>query len=169
MIHFRSGSVDDINHILKLFDENIEWLVERGREAQWGSEPWSGDEKKIGFVRDLLSNGNLTIAEMDGEVVGASLLSENPMSYVPPVDEPERYLTLLIASPKHRGERIGQRLIVLARERTRHDGVELLRVDCWCGGDGKLVDYYTRQGFVPTEQIEVRPGTSVQVFEWRDD
>lgn len=169
MVMLRSGSAEDIGHILTLFDANIAWLVERGREAQWGSEPWSEDEKKVEFVRDLLASGVITIAEIDGEVVGASLLTDHPMHYVPPVEESERYLKLLIASPTHRGHKIGSQLIDHARTQTQREGIGLMRVDCWSGGDRRLVEYYTQQDFTPTEEIEVRPGTSVQVFEWRAD
>lgn len=167
MIQFREGSQSDTDAILTLFDANIAWLVERGREAQWGSEPWSGDEKKVVFVQDLLSFGVITMAEIDAEVVGASLLTDHPMPYVPAIEEPERYLKLLITSPEHRGMKIGHRLIGLARERTIEEGINLMRVDCWSGGDRRLVDYYVGQGFTPTDEIEVRPETSVQVFEWR--
>ena len=114
MIHFRQGSEADIHAILALFDANIAWLAERGLGAQWGSEPWSGDEKKVEFVRDLLSSGD--------EVVGASLLTDHPMPYVPPAGEPERYLKLLIASPQHRGMKIGHQLIQRAREETLNEG-----------------------------------------------
>lgn len=169
MIQFREGSQSDTDTILTLFDANIAWLVERGREAQWGSEPWSGDVKKVEFVRDLLSSGTITIAESGDEVVGASLLTDHPMPYVPPAGEPERYLKLLIASPQHRGMKIGHQLIQRAREQTLNEGVHLMRVDCWSGGDRRLVQHYISQGFTPTEEIEVRPGTSVQVFEWRPD
>jgi predicted N-acetyltransferase YhbS len=85
------------------------------------------------------------------------------MPYVPAKDEPERYLKLLIASPAHRGEQIGHRLIERARDLVLAAGIGLLRVDCWSGGDRRLVAYYTSEGFTPTEEIEVRPGTSVQV------
>jgi GNAT superfamily N-acetyltransferase len=91
------------------------------------------------------------------------------MPYVPAADEEERYLKLLIASPAHRGEKIGRQLIALARELTVAAGVGLLRVDCWSGGDRRLVRYYVDEGFVPVQEIEVRPGTSVQVFEWRPE
>ncbi|HYH12689.1 MAG TPA: GNAT family N-acetyltransferase, partial [Thermomicrobiales bacterium] len=121
----------------------------------------------VAFVRDLLSSGVVTIADRDGEVVGASVVTDHPMPYVPAIDEPERYLKLLIASPAHRGEGIGHRLIETARESTVAAGVGLLRVDCWAGGDRRLVAYYISEGFTPTQEIEVRPGTSVQVFEWR--
>lgn len=167
MVQFRAGSVDDTDAVLALFDANVAWLTERGRSAQWGSEPWSDDPKKTGFVRDLLASGEVTIAEADGEIVGASVVTDHPMPYVPAIDEPERYLKLLIASPRHRGEKIGRHLIERARERTVADGINLLRVDCWSGGDRRLVSYYIGEGFTPAQEIEVRPGTSVQVFEWR--
>jgi GNAT superfamily N-acetyltransferase len=107
------------------------------------------------------------MAEMDGDVVGASVVADHPMPYVPAIDEAERYLKLLIASPAHWGQKIGHRLIELARETTIADGIGLLRVDCWSGGDRRLVAYYESEGFTPVQEIEVRPGTSVQVFEWR--
>ena len=116
---------------------------------------------------DLLSHGVVTIAEMEGEVVGVSVVTDYPLPYVPAAEEPERYLTLLMSSPKLRGQQIGHRLIALAREHTVSEGVDLLRLDCVAGGDRRLVSYYTSEGFTPTQEIEVRPGASVQLFEWR--
>ncbi|MBX3071847.1 MAG: GNAT family N-acetyltransferase [Thermomicrobiales bacterium] len=168
-MQFRSGLPDDLDGVLALFDANVAWLVERGRSDQWGSEPWSANPRYVDFVRGLLAEGVVTIAEINGEVVGASVVTDGPMPYVPAAGEVERYLKLLIASPAHRGERIGRRLIALARELTVSAGVGLLRVDCWSGGDRRLVRYYVDEGFVPEQEIEVRPGTSVQVFEWRPE
>ncbi len=167
MVQFRAGSTADTDAVLALFDANIVWLVEQGRSEQWGSEPFSENPKLVDFVRDLLSSGVVTIAEIDGDVVGSSVVTDHPMPYVPASEEPERYLKLLIASPAHRGEGIGHRLIELAREYTISEGIGILRVDCWSGGDRRLVEYYVSEGFTPTQEIEVRPGTSVQVFEWR--
>jgi GNAT superfamily N-acetyltransferase len=166
-VKFRTGSTDDTAAVLGLFDANVAWLTEQGREAQWGSDPWSTSPQHVGFVRDLLAGGLVTIAERDGEVVGASVVTDQPMPYVPAKNESERYLKLLIASPALRGEKIGHQLIERARDLTMSEGIGLLRVDCWSGGDRRLVAYYTSEGFTPTEEIEVRPGTSVQVFEWR--
>ncbi len=116
MVQFRAGSVEDTDAVLALFDANIVWLVERGRSDQWGSDPFSENPALVGFARDMLASGVVTIAEIDGDVVGASVVTDHPMPYVPAIDEPERYLKLLIASPAHRGEKIGHRLIELARE-----------------------------------------------------
>ena len=57
---------------------------------------------------------------------------------------------------QYRGQKIGRRLIELARERTVAGGVHLLRVDCWSGGDRRLVSYYISEGFTPTQEIEVQ-------------
>lgn len=168
MLQFRTGSSDDTDAVVALFDANVVWLVEQGRSAQWGSEPFSTNPKLVEFVRELLSTGLVTIAEIGGEVVGTSVVTDHPMPYVPAIAEPERYLKLLIASPAHRGEQIGRRLIERARKYTVAEGVCLLRVDCWSGGDRRLVAYYTNEGFTPLEEIEVRPDASVQVFEWRN-
>jgi GNAT superfamily N-acetyltransferase len=167
VVRFRAGSIEDIDAVVALFDANVAWLVARGISAQWGSEPWSGNPRLVEFARELLSSGVVTIAEIEGEVVGTSVVTDHPMPYVPAADKPERYLKLLISSPRHRGQKIGHRLIELAREYTVSEGVNLLRVDCWAGGDRRLVSYYASEGFTVTQEIEVRPGTSVQVFEWR--
>ena len=167
MVQFRAGSIEDTDAVLALFDANVAWLVERGRSSQWGSDPWSTNPKLVEFVGDLLSHGVVTIAEMEGEAVGVSVVTDHPMPYVPATEEPERYLKLLMSSPRHRGQKIGHRLIELAREFTVSEGVNLLRLDCVAGGDRRLVSYYTSEGFTPTQEIEVRPGTSVQIFEWR--
>ena len=104
-MQFRAGSSDDTDPVLALFDANIVWLVERGRSDQWGSEPFSENQKLVEFARDMLASGMVTIVEIDGHVVGASVVTDHPMPYVPAIEEPERYLKLLIASPAHRGRR----------------------------------------------------------------
>lgn len=37
--------------------------------------------------------------------------------------------------------------------RHRITGVRLLRLDCWAGGDGKLVAYYQGQGFTLSQRL----------------
>jgi GNAT superfamily N-acetyltransferase len=107
------------------------------------------------------------IAELDGEAVGALIVNSSPMPYVPPLDEPELYVRLLIASRRRKGQRIGSWLIDFARAEAKRRGIGLLRVDCYASEDEALVRYYEGQGFTRSERIEVRPGVSVQVFEQR--
>ena len=62
MVQFRAGSVEDLDAVVALFDANVSWLVAQGRADQWGSEPFSENPKLVGFVRELLSSGTVTIA-----------------------------------------------------------------------------------------------------------
>ncbi len=55
------------------------------------------------------------------------------------------------------------RQVPLVREYTVAEGVCLLRVDCWSGGDRRLVAYYTNEGFTPLEEIERLSGYAVQL------
>lgn len=70
-----------------------------------------------------------------------------------------------LVSRRHAGKRIGARLLDHARGEARARGVGMLPVDCFAGGTGDLVRYYTRNGFTPTETFPV--GVSGQVFEQR--
>ncbi|MGH3434055.1 MAG: hypothetical protein ACRDQB_14590, partial [Thermocrispum sp.] len=58
---------------------------------------------------------------------------------------------LVAADGLHIAEADGEHARRIARQR----GIGLLRVDCWAGGDGGLVAYYTGQGFTPTERFTV--------------
>ena len=96
--------------VLALMDEAVAWLVAQGRTDQWGSEPFSGDPKKTEFIRKLIDEGDLFVAEIDGEPAGALIVNEAPMPYVPPIEERELYVRLLISSRRFKGQQIGARL-----------------------------------------------------------
>lgn len=93
----------------------------------------------------MIEDGDLYLAEVAGSTAGALILGDR-MSYAPPVDEPELYLVLLVTSRAHKGAGIGSALIEFTLAEARRRGLSLVRVDCWSGGDGKLVEYYRRQG-----------------------
>ena len=165
-IRIRPGVPGDVDVVLGLFDTAIEWLVSRGLEGQWGTEPFSGDEKRVARVRGWVDGGGLSIAELDGEPVGAIALTETCPPHVAEVDEPELYVDLLITSRSRPRRGVGRALLDHARAQARARNIDLLRVDCWAGGDGDLVRYYESQGFVRTSTFDVR-GWIGQVFEQR--
>lgn len=165
MIDIRPGDERDLPVVMALFDAAVEWLVARGSAAQWGTEPWSGDPEREDRIRRMVAEGDLFIAELEEDPVGALVLGERS-PYVPPVDEPEVFVALLLTSRVHIGRGVGSTLLAFAREEARRRGVGLLRVDCWSGGDGKLVEYYRGQGFTPTVEVVVKD-TKAQVFEQR--
>jgi GNAT superfamily N-acetyltransferase len=165
-MEIRRGDEEDVPVLLGLFDEAVAWMVSRGNTGQWGTEPWSTQPRRVAGIREDVADGDLWLAEAAGEPVGALIVSDRRSPGVPPVDEPELYVRLLLVSRRHAGARIGTALLDLARDEARAHGVSLVRVDCYAGGTGDLVRYYTRQGFTPTGTFTVGtwPG---QVFEQR--
>ncbi|GAB3484707.1 GNAT family N-acetyltransferase [Amycolatopsis cihanbeyliensis] len=162
----RAGSTDDAGTLLRMFDDAVAWQVRRGGGGQWGTEPWSADPAKVERVREMADRPGLWIAEFDGEPAGALLVTEWCPDHIPPPAEPELYVNLLLTAGGHGGKGVGGTLLDHAREVARARGLGLLRVDCWAGGDGSLVRYYTGQGFTPTERFDYR-GWPGQLLEQR--
>ena len=151
MISIRPAGRSAVPDVLALLDGATEWLVARGRTDQWGTEPHSTNPRRVAQITGFADDGGLWVAEADGRVVGA-LAVGTAMSYVPPADEPELYVRLLVTDRASAGQGIGSALLDHARELARAAGVGLLRVDCFAGGDGALVRYYEKQGF--TREVE---------------
>ncbi|MEU4246504.1 GNAT family N-acetyltransferase [Amycolatopsis sp. NPDC026612] len=151
----RSGDSGDADTLLRFFDEAVEWLIARGSSKQWGTEPWSRVPKRIDAVKGMAADPGLRIAVVDGEPAGALIVSEDHDQHVPAVDERELYIRLLITSRRFAGRRVGGRLVEYALDEARRRGIDLVRVDCWAGGDGELQRYYEGQGFKPTVRFDV--------------
>ncbi|WP_372664018.1 GNAT family N-acetyltransferase [Amycolatopsis kentuckyensis] len=151
----RSGDSGDAETLLRFFDEAVEWLVARGSSKQWGTEPWSRVPKRVERVTGMAADPGLRIAVVDGEPAGALIVSEEHDPHVPPVNERELYVRLLITSRRFAGRHVGGRLIEYALDEARRRGIDLVRVDCWAGGDGALQRYYESQGFKPTVRFHV--------------
>lgn len=140
--------------VLALLDGASAWLVARGRTRQWGIEPHSTNPRRVAQVTVWAGAGELHLAVLDGAVVGALAVGE-AVPYVPPPTEPELYVNLLVTDRARAGLGIGGALLDHARRLAQDRGVELLRVDCYGGGDRALVRYYESQGFTATEDFTV--------------
>jgi RimJ/RimL family protein N-acetyltransferase len=166
----RPGAPSDAPALIRLFDEAVTWLVTRGRSDQWGSQAWSEREGARRMVDRFAASPGLVVAveEVEGReaVVGALVVEDHPTSYVPPAGEPERFVHLLITSRQAAGRGIGTVLLDHARQVCRLAGVDLLRLDCFGGGDRELVRWYERQGFAATQSLDVE-GWPCQVLEQR--
>jgi GNAT superfamily N-acetyltransferase len=154
-MEIRRGDIRDLPVLLDLFDEAVAWMVARGNTEQWGTEPWSAQPRRVERVRGMLDDGDLWLAEVDGEPAGALIVADKHQQYVPPAGEPELYVVLLLVSRRRAGNEIGSRLLDLARDEARARGVGLVRVDCFAGGTGELIRYYVRNGFTPTETFTI--------------
>ncbi|MCI4065311.1 GNAT family N-acetyltransferase [Micromonospora sp. R77] len=157
-LRIRRGGPGDAGSVLRLFDVAIAWLTTRGRTGQWGTAPASTDPARIAQAQAWASGGDLHLALLDDDVVGA-LVVGTATDYVPPPIEPELYVNLLLTDRAHAGLGIGARLLAYAEELARDRGLGLLRVDCYAGDDRALVGFYERCGFTPTDRFTVtRPG-----------
>ena len=160
-VQIRAGGPEDEVVLLALFDEALDWLVARGQTGQWGDQPISADPASVAQVRALAGGGGLRVAEHDGVPVGALVISSAP-GYVPPADQPESYIHLLLSSRRSAGKGIGSELIARAIDEARRAGSRRLRVDCWAGAPS-LIAWYEHNDFVPagTFELDAWPG---QIF-----
>ncbi|MGW7524856.1 GNAT family N-acetyltransferase [Streptomyces sp. NPDC054783] len=153
-ITIREGGPGDIPVILAMLDSSVEWLVSQGRTGQWGSKPLSENPRVAESVAGYMDEGSAYVAEVDGVPAATLTLSDAPgdyLAHLPPPGEPERYIHWLASDRRFKGHGAGAALLAHAAEVTRRAGVRLLRVDCYAGGDRRLVAFYEANGFVPTE------------------
>ncbi|MEH0841602.1 GNAT family N-acetyltransferase [Micromonospora sp. CPCC 205711] len=154
----RSGDTADAATVLRLLDAATAWLVARGRTGQWGTEPASGDPRRIAQAEGWAASGDLWLAMLGDNPVGALVVGAANV-HVPPPTEPELYVNLLVTDRAYAGRGIGARLLAYAAELARERGRGLLRVDCYAGADRALVRFYESCGFTATDPFEVeRPG-----------
>lgn len=165
-MNIRPGGPDDLGLLLGMLDDAVAWLVERGRAAQWGDRPWSDQPRLVIRATTLLSEGGAWVAEAMGEPAGVVVVSGEAPRYVPVVHEPETYVRLLVTARAHAGSGVGRELLEHARGLAGAAGSALLRVDCFGGGDQKLIRYYTDAGFTATEPYDL-DGWPGQVLEQR--
>ncbi|UCM88691.1 GNAT family N-acetyltransferase [Streptomyces marincola] len=154
-MRIRQGSTAELPLVLGMLDGAVAWLAARGRTGQWGTQPWSARPKAVERVREILASGTVWIAEVEGEPAGTMTLTPSPGPYLAPADEPEVYVHLLATDRAFAGRGVGAALLAHAVDEARRQGVDLVRVDCYAGDDGRLVDYYRGQGFTAAERFDV--------------
>lgn len=153
-IAIRAGDESDVPALLAMGDSAVDWLVRKGLRGQWGTTPWTQDQRRQDRVLRMVDENELWLAEVDSRAAGALILADRPPAHVAPVGSSELYIALLLTAREFAGRGIGRALLEHARRRARERRVVLLRLDCWAGGDGKLVDYYRAAGFTPTVAFE---------------
>jgi GNAT superfamily N-acetyltransferase len=154
VLTIRHGIASDLPALIAMADDAVAWLTSTGRGGQWGTTPWSQNEHSLDRLTEMAAGDGLWVGELDHRPVGVMALGEPP-PYVPTTTEPELYVQFLLASPRHRGQGIGRSLLEHADAEARRQGINLLRVDCWAAGDGRLIEYYVAAGFRPTERLQV--------------
>ena len=161
-MRIRVGGRDDVPALLAFGDEAVEWMNARGNTQQWGTEPWTGkDKRREAFLQRADTGGMRVLEDEDGTPLGIMVITEQCQPYVPEAEERELYVNFLISSRKHAGHGVGRALIERAKQEAAERGIDLLRVDCWAGEDGNLVRVYEGYGF--KRVLEFRAG---ETGEW---
>ncbi|TDD46229.1 GNAT family N-acetyltransferase [Kribbella antibiotica] len=142
----RPGGADDVPAVLALLDGATEWLVAQGRTDQWGTQPHSTSPWRTAQISGYAAEGGLWIAEDDGRPVGALAIGDAKPP-VPPAAEPEIFVRLLVTDRTLTGQGLGRVLLDHARQLARDAGISVVRLDCFAGNDGALIQYYESQGF----------------------
>lgn len=163
------GGPADVPAIMAMLDDAQDWLASQGRTGQWGTDHFSDSPAAVErFVRVAttgtvwLATANRDVAGgdvVDAEVAGVIVTSDTPPDYVPAADEPEHYVLLLLTARPYAGLGVGAALLEHARAEARAAGIGLLRVECYDGGDHRLVAYYEKQGFTPVDTFTAHGGT----------
>ncbi|MFJ5991661.1 GNAT family N-acetyltransferase [Lentzea sp. NPDC092896] len=153
------GGPADVPAIMQMLDDAQDWLASQGRTGQWGTDHWSGAPAAVDRFTRLATTGTVWLAVIDDEPAGVIISSTTPPDYVPPADEPEHYVTLLVTARAFAGNGVGAALLAHARAEARAAGVGLLRVDCYDSEDHRLVAYYEQQGFTSVSAFTARDGT----------
>jgi GNAT superfamily N-acetyltransferase len=154
-VRIRQGGVADVPVIMEMLDGAVAWLAANGRSDQWGDRPWSENPQQVAAITDRVRTGTAWIAEIEEAPAGAMTVSPEAPRHVPAADEPELYITWLVTARPFTGRGVGAALIAHACEEARRLGIGLLRVDCYAGNDGRLVDYYRGNGFTAAETFTV--------------
>ncbi|MBW8483714.1 GNAT family N-acetyltransferase [Actinomadura sp. PM05-2] len=152
----RRGGAADAPAILAMLDGAVAWMAARGNTGQWGASPWTADPARVRRIVDQTRRDEVWIAELDGRTAGAMTTGTGPAhAEIPAAGEPEVYVTLLVTDRAAAGRGVGSALLELSVDLARRRGLGLVRVDCYAGNGGRLVDYYRRNGFAPVAPFTV--------------
>lgn len=149
---------EDLDEILALFDEAIEWLGARGLSGQWGTRPTSELPQMQNRFREWIERGSLFVARSDGELVGTVAVGAGVPAYaaevLAPLPGPAFYLEAFATTRRHAGSGIGAQILSWAEEYTTRQGQRYLRLDCWADNPG-LCAYYKRAGYRAIDEFFV--------------
>jgi len=161
-IYILRATKDELLPILKLFDEAVVWLNQRGMEKQWGNKPFSASPQIRERFKGWINQKTLFAAHLGDRIVGSLALNPDAPAYIanrwesfPPS---AFYLEAFVTSRALAGQNIGRTLLQWAEQYTLKSGRTTIWLDCW-SENASLIRYYQQMGFVPRDEFMVN--------EWR--
>lgn len=166
-ISISQASQDDLLPILKLFDEAVIWLNQRGIEKQWGTKPFSASPQIHEQFLGWINRGTMFVARLHNGIVGSLALNPVAPPYIAKrwqsFPSSAFYLEAFVTSRSLVGQNIGRALLHWAEQYTRESGKTTIWLDCW-DENAALVHYYQQAGFVPRGTFMVKAWRG-QLFE----
>jgi GNAT superfamily N-acetyltransferase len=152
----RVATAEDTPAVVALYDEAVEWLVARGRFDQWGTTPFSARPEVVAMIQARAESGDMWLAHTGDRILGAIVLGDKAPHYIDPAAHGRQiYITGFITSRAPDARTAGQILLQHAKDTAYREGISLLRLDCYAGGDGALVAYYESVGFEQVTRFSV--------------
>lgn len=140
----------DLPTVVALFDEAIAWLGARGLAGQWGTTSCFALPAMQTRLAGWHARGDLFVARLDGELVGALALGSEAPAYVTAAAagcaSPTCYVAALVTARRHAGREIGAAPLRWAAAQAGRRGTAALLLDCWADNVA-LCAYYERAGF----------------------
>jgi ribosomal-protein-serine acetyltransferase len=148
------ADADDVGSVVRLLDEAAEWQQDQGIDM-WRTGTFEAE------VREAVTEGDLYVAQRDGEVIGCFMLEDACPEWMATwLTDHERspaeamYLGRLAVARAVSGHGLGIELLADARELATRAGFAFLRLNCPAGNE-RLRRYYLDAGFEDLAQVEV--------------
>lgn len=143
VLPIRPASIDDLETVLALLKQRIEWLRSRG------SDQWSTWEKWRTKIQPSLERGHVWLLSDGVRPIGTITVEFHGDSDFWTTDEcaqPAAYLSKLAVGIDHAGDELGALLIDWASDYAYRRGCRYLRLDAWKTNE-KLHAYYVNRGW----------------------
>jgi GNAT superfamily N-acetyltransferase len=147
-----------LHSILELFDSAVVWLVARGITKQWGTEPLSQSESFRARVQSWIDKEEMVIAAQDDLVLGCLAVCASVPPYAQQVYDKQPktmlYLEAFVTHREHKGQGVGQTLLMYAEQLALEKGIAYIWLDCYAE-NSDLQKYYEGAGFVAFDEFRV--------------
>lgn len=160
----------DLNEILALFDKTLQWLIDQGYPAQWGTRPFTENPGQIERFKHWLQHGVFYVLRHEERIVGTLVIVDQTPAYAQsafPHPPNTLYLEAFATDPAYRGKGVGKMLLQWAEQQAEEKRAERLRLDCWAGNHA-LRKYYRLAAFQELGEFQVSTWQGV-LFEKQAD
>ena len=156
-MRIEKGIADDLDEILLLFNKAQQWLIQKGHQAQWGTQPFTENPRQIEQFKQWLQQGTFYLLRHEECIASTLVIGNQAPAYAQaafPHPPHTLYLEAFATDPAFRGKGLGKMLLQQAEQEAETRGATRLRLDCWAGNRA-LRNYYQSAGFQEIGEFQV--------------